>query len=144
MKKLAIVVLLASPAFAGTLTLTTTAPQDTIIETERVFENTKTCTGLALAAGCTQGQARAAYCLLPGASQATPPCTVNGVSSNTVRIYSDANDYGESLIKAWAFSAKQLQDARKLEAFAAWRLAATAAQRNAVCTAAGFPNGCLP
>lgn len=144
MKKLLALLLLAAPAYAGTLTLTTTAPQDTIIEKERVWLNTTTCTARGLPASCTQVQARVAFCAQPGASQATPPCTVNGVSSNTVRVYADANDFGESLIKAWAFSAKQTQDARELEAFAAWRLAATLAQKNAVCQAAGFPNGCLP
>lgn len=144
MKKLLAVLLLASPLYAGTLTLTTTAPQDAVIEKERVFSNTATCTGLALAAGCTQVAARVAFCAQPGASQVTPPCLVNGVSSNTVRIYATANDFGESLIKAWVFNARQSQDARGLEAFAEWRKAATAAQKNAVCAAAGFPNGCLP
>jgi len=144
MKKLLALLLLASPLYAGTLTLTTTAPQDTVIEKERVFSNTATCTALGLAANCTQAAARTAFCAKPGASGTTPPCTVAGVSSNTVRIYADANDFGESLIKAWVFSARQAQDARELEAFAAWRKAATLAQKNAVCQAAGFPNGCLP
>lgn len=144
MKKLLAVLLLASPLYAGTLTIPTSTPQDTVIEKERVYENTKTCSTLALPAACTQAQARTAFCAQPGASGTTPPCTVNGVSSATVRIYTDANNYGESLIKAWVFSARQLQDARELEAFAAWRKAATTAQKNAVCAAAGFPNGCLP
>lgn len=144
MKKFLAILLLASPLYAGTLTLTTTAPQDTVIEKERVFSNTATCTARGLPAACTQGQARTAFCAQAGASGTTPPCTVAGVSSNTVRIYADANDYGESLIKAWVFATRQLQDARELEAFAAWRKAATNAQKNLVCQAAGFPNGCLP
>ncbi len=143
MKKLLAVLLLASPLYAGTLTLTTVAAQDTVIEKERVVSNTATCTARGLPAACTQAQARAAFCAQPGSSGAAP-CTVAGVSSNTVRIYTDANDFGESLIKAWVFSARQAQDARELEAFAAWRKAATLAQKNAVCHAAGFPNGCLP
>ena len=143
MKRLLSVLLLAAPAYAGTLTLTTTAPQDATIEKERVWSNTTTCTTLALPASCTQAQARTAFCALPGSSGAAP-CTVNGVSSGTVRVYTDANDFGESIIKKWVFSARQLQAARELEAFAAWRKAATLAQKNAVCAAAGFPNGCLP
>lgn len=143
MKKYLALLLLASPAFAGTLTLTTTAAQDATIEKERVYSNTKTCTTLALPASCTQAQARTAFCALPGSSGAVP-CTVNGVSSGTVRVFVDANDFGESIIKGWVFSTRQAQDARELEAFAAWRKAATGAQKNAVCQAAGFPNGCLP
>ena len=144
MKKLLALLLLAAPAYAGTLTLTTVAAQDTVIEKERVFSNTTTCAARGLPAACTQVQARTAFCAQPGASGTTQPCTVAGVSSNTVRIYADANDFGESLIKAWVFSARQSQDARELEAFAAWRKAATVAQKNLVCQAAGFPNGCLP
>ena len=143
MKKFLAVLLLAAPAYAGTLTIPTTAPQDTVIEKERAYENTKTCTALGLPAACTQPQARTAFCAQPGSSGAAP-CTVAGISSATVRIYSDANDFGESLIKAWVFNARQSQGARELEAFAAWRKAATLAQKNAVCAAAGFPNGCLP
>lgn len=143
MKKLLACLLLATPISAGTLTITTTSPQDSVIEEERVWSNTTTCTTLGLPSSCTQSRARTAFCALPGSS-GPAPCTVNGVSSSTVRIYTDANDYGESLIKALVFSTRQLQDARKLEVFATWRKSATAAQRNAVCSAAGFPNGCLP
>lgn len=144
MKKLLALLLLASPLYAGTLTLTTTAVQDATVEKERVFSNTTTCTARGLPAACTQVQARTAFCAQVGASGTTPPCTVAGVSSNTVRVYADANDFGESIIRGWTFTIRQTHDARDLEAFAAWRKAATAAQRNAVCVAAGLATGCLP
>ena len=146
MKRLAILalILLAAPAYAGTLTLSTTAADDAVIEAERLYVNEQTCKTWGLNAGCGTGAVRAAFCTQEGSNSPTPPCTVNGVSSASVRIYPDAADFAERILKQWAFSAKQTQDARKLEAFAAWRKSANTAARNAVCTAAGLPAGCLP
>jgi hypothetical protein len=144
MKRLAILLLLAAPAYAGTLTLSTTAADDAVIEAERLYVNEQTCKTWGLNAGCGTGAMRAAFCTQEGSNSPTPPCTVNGVSSASVRIYPDAADFAERILKQWAFSAKQTQDARKLEAFAEWRKSANRAARNAVCTAAGLPAGCLP
>jgi hydroxyethylthiazole kinase-like sugar kinase family protein len=144
MKRLAILLFLAAPAYAGTLTLSTTAADDAVIDAERLYVNEQTCKTWGLNAGCGTGAVRAAFCAQEGSDSPTPPCTVNGVSSATVRIYPDAADFAERILKQWAFSAKQTQDARKLEAFAEWRKSANRAARNAVCTAAGLPAGCLP
>lgn len=141
---LAIALLLAAPAYGATLTVQTTASQDAVIDAERIYVNAQTCVTWWLPAGCGTGAVRTAFCAQEGSSSPTPPCTVNGVSSSSVRIYADAADFAERVLRDWAFAAKQTQDARKLEAFAAWRQSASAAQRNAVCIAAGMPVGCLP
>lgn len=146
MKRLAILalIILAAPAWGATLTLTTSAADDAVIEAERLYVNEQTCKTWGLNAGCGTGAVRTAFCAQGGSDSPTPPCTVNGVSSASVRIYPDAADFAERILKQWAFSAKQTQDARKLEAFAEWRKSANMAARNAVCTAAGLPAGCLP
>ena len=141
---LAILLLLAAPSYAATLTLTTTAADDAVIDTERVWVNEQTCKTWGLQPGCGTGAVRTAFCAQEGSNSPTPPCTVNGVSSATVRIYPDAADFAERILKQWAFGQKQAQDARRLEAFAEWRKSANTAARNAVCAAAGLPAGCLP
>ena len=144
MKRLAILLLLAAPSYAATLTLTTTAADDAVIDTERVYVNEQTCKTWGLPVGCGTGAVRAAFCAQEGSNSPTAPCTVNGVSSATVRIYPNAADFAERILKQWAFAQKQAQDARRLEAFAEWRKSANVAARNAVCAAAGLPAGCLP
>ena len=139
MKKLLVLLLLAAPVYAGTLTITTTAAQDARIERARVKANRATCLAVGLAEGCTQAQARAAFCA-PGSA----PCTVDGVGSATIRVFANANDFAERIIRDYVFSLKQAQDAEDLETFAAWRKTATTEQKNAVCAAAGLPAGCLP
>ena len=141
---LAILLLLAAPSYAATLTLTTTAADDAVIDTERVWVNEQTCKTWGLRPGCGTGAVRAAFCAQEGSDSPTAPCTVNGVSSASVRIYPDAADFAERILKQWAFGQKQAQDARRLEAFAEWRKSANVAARNAVCAAAGLPAGCLP
>lgn len=145
MKKLLVIALLAAaPAFGATLTLTTTPADDAVIDAERVYVNAQTCAAWGLSANCGTGAVRTAFCAQEGSTSPTPPCTVNGVSSGSVRIYSDAADFAERVLRDWAFAVKQTQAARKLEAFAAWRAGASLSARNAVCTAAGLPAGCLP
>ena len=132
MKRLAILTfLLAAPAYAGTLTLATTVADDAVIDAERLYVNEQTCKAWGLNPSCGTGAVRAAFCAQEGSNSPTPPCTVNGVSSATVRIYPDAQDFAERILKQWAFAQKQTQDARKLEAFAEWRKSANTAARNA-------------
>ena len=54
MKRLAILALLilAAPAWGATLTLTTSAADDAVIEAERLYVNAQTCATWGLNAGC--------------------------------------------------------------------------------------------
>ena len=75
MKRLAILLLLAAPAYAGTLTLSTTAADDAVIDAERIYVNEQTCKTWGLKAGCGTGAVRAAFCSQDGSDSPTPPCT---------------------------------------------------------------------
>lgn len=142
MKKLLAILLLSSPAFAAAWTVNTGTVQDSRFERNRIKLNTATCVSVGLAAGCTQTQARAAFC---AKGNATAPCTINGASSADVVIYSTIGDYLDRfLIDAHAKDLKASQDAEDTAAWATWLAGATLAQKNAVCTAAGLAAGCLP
>ena len=146
MKKLslALALLLAAPAFGASWTVNTGTAQDTRFERNRVKLNAATCTALGLVSTCTQAQARNAFCAKPGSSGAAP-CTVNGQSSAEIVVYSTVGDYLDRfLIDAHNRDLKVSQEADDITAWGAWLAGATLAQKNAVCAAAGLPNGCLP
>lgn len=146
MKKLVclLALLLAAPAFGAAWTVNTATAQDARFERNRIKLNAATCTALGLVSTCTQAQARNAFCAKPGSSGAAP-CTVLGQSSNEIQVYSTIGDYLDRfLIDAHNRDLKVSQEAEDIAAWGAWLAGATLAKKNAVCAAAGLPNGCLP
>lgn len=146
MKRLIIIAaLLALPAYGATWSVTTNANQETRFNRDRLERNAQTCMSLGLATSCTLGQARAAYCAKPGSSSPTPPCTVNGVSSTTIVVMSDVGQYLDwFVVDSYWRDLKVRQDEEDRRTFAAWLTTASAAQKDAVCAAAGLSAGCLP
>lgn len=142
MKKLLAILLLASPAFAAAWTVNTGTAQDSRFDRDRLKLNAATCAAQGLAAGCTQSQARNAFCAKIGASA---PCVANGQESGEIRIYSTVGDYLDRwLIDSHNAELKARQEAEDLAAWETAKKAATKAQKDAACAALGLPSGCLP
>ena len=141
MKKLLapLALLLALPAFAGTWTITTSASQDKRLTRQAVKYNAATCMTVELAVGCTQNQARDAYC--QGTAKTNAPCTGSG----SIVIYADPGRLIDKfLIGDYLANLAARQDAEDRQAFADWQLTATPTQKDSVCAAAGLAAGCLP
>ena len=138
MRRLLVFLLLASPALAGTLTITTTAAQDNRLERLRKRMNTQVCAAESLPATCTQPQLRDAYCQRTAGTPA--PCT----GSASLDIYKDANDMAREIIRQSLKAHAATQDAEDKQAWDAALGTATTEQKNAACAALGKPAGCLP
>ena len=138
--------LLAAPALAVTGTITWTDAQDARFSRDMTKLNTASCVAQGLAAGCTQAQARAAFCARPGSSSPTAPCTVGGQSSGDVVIYGNVAEYLDKyVITAFFFpNLRQSQQQEDKNNFENWLKTATQAQKDAVCVASGLLAGCLP
>lgn len=148
MKKFAIVLallLLAAPALAVTGTITWTDGQNTRFDRDRVKLNTVVCVAQGLAAGCTQNQARAAFCARPGSSSPTAPCVVGGQASGDVVIYADVAEYLDKYVITSFFfpNLRQSQQREDKDAYNAWLATASQAQKDAACLAAGLAAGCM-
>lgn len=142
---LSIVLLLAVPALAQeSWTVQAGAADVTRYNKEATRTNAATCSRFNLAAGCSQIAARNAFCSQLGSS-GPAPCTVNGESSATVKIYADGRDWFER------FGMKMLRDqlrdkhkATDAELFATQWAGWSAAERDAWCLAHGQEAGCGP
>ena len=149
MKKLlllALLALLASPALAVDGTISWTDNQNTRFDRDRLKLNAAACATQGLEAGCTQAQARAAFCLKEGASSPTAPCVVGGQSSGDIVVYGDVAAYLDRYVITAFFypnlrQSQQIEDKNK---FDLWLVTATTEQKDAVCVAAGLLAGCLP
>lgn len=142
MKKFLATLLLASPAFAAAWTVNTGTAQDSRFDRDRLKLNAATCATQGLAAGCTQSQARNAFCAKVGASA---PCTANGQASGEILVYSTIGEYLDKyVIQSHADTLKAAQESEDLAAWEAAKKAATKAQKDAACAALGLPSGCLP
>jgi hypothetical protein len=146
MKKLAFAFLFAAlPALAGSYTVVTTTTQDPRFTRDMNKLNAATCAAYGLPASCTQGQVKTAFCAQEGSSGATPPCTVNGVSSNTLTIYTDIGIYLDRyVIDTYYRNLLRDQNSEDFAALLAIINGGTVAQKNALCQAAGLAAGCLP
>lgn len=132
--------LLSAPAFAATLTLTTTAAQDTKLERTRVRFNKETCASVALPAACSQAEARTAYCL-----QTVNNAVTNCPGAGKLDVYADVAAFLQGVVvKLVADTWGPSNDAADAAAFQAALAAATTAQKNGVCAALGLANGCMP
>ena len=146
MKKLILAVLLlaAVPAFAAVWSVNTNATQDTRLTRKLTAANRATCTGLGLAAGCTQAQARTAFCAKPGSSGAAP-CTVFGQPSSDIVVFTTVGDFLDRyVIDSYFRDLKAAQQAEDKAAWDTWLASATPAQKDSICLAAGLSAGCLP
>ena len=142
MKKFLILLLLASPAFGATWSVTLSASQDARFDRQRAKANKATCNAYGLPDSCTQTQARNAFCAQPGSS-GPHPCTVNGVASSTVVVYSDAGDYLDRFVAGeYLRMLKAQHDREDQEAFENAWWGTSQANRNAACVAIGLPAGC--
>lgn len=142
MKKLLALFLLSSPAFAAAWTVNTSTAQDGRFDRDRLKLNAATCAAQGLAVGCTQVQARNAFCAKIGASA---PCTANGQASSEIIVYSTIGEYLDKyVVQAQADTLKAAQEAEDLAAWETAKKAATKAQKDAACAALGLPSGCLP
>ncbi len=148
MKKLLLIALLASPALAVTGSITWTDAQNARFERDRAKLNAAACATQGLEAGCTQAQARAAFCSKEGASSPTAPCVVNGASSGGVVIYGTVAEYLDKYVITSFFfpNLKQQQQNEDKAKFETWLLTATTEQKDAICTnpVVGLAAGCLP
>lgn len=151
MKKLtlALVALCAAvafPAVAQTVCSTTpTASQTTRLTRRMNKENKATCLGLYLAVGCTQTQARNAWCVQNGGAGTSAPCTIGGVSSTAaVKVYADACDFVDRfVIGDWLARLKVEQDSEDLATAKATWDAMTQEQKDADCVQHGLAAGCV-
>lgn len=142
MKKLLVLLLLASPALAGVWQINTSTVQDTRLNRQRTKANKVVCNGLSLPDACTQVQARNAFCAQPGSS-GPAPCTVNGVASSTIVVYSDAGEYLDKyVVGAYLQALKATHDREDQEAFENAWWGTSQANRDAACVAIGLPAGC--
>lgn len=146
MKKFLLVFLLASPALGVTGTITWTDAQNARFDRDRIKLNAAKCAAYGLDPACTQAQARAAFCLLPGASSPTHPCTVGGQSSGDVVVYADVATYLDKYVITSFFfpNLRQSQQIEDKNNFSKWIETATTEQKDQVCVAAGLAAGCLP
>lgn len=142
MKKLLIiaVLLLALPAWAGSYTLTTTTTQDNVLARTVSRTNAATCRYYGLPVGCTQPQARRAFCR---AANLGDVATCEG--ANQVDIYADVASFLQRevvrLVRETYGPQAQADDAAAAKA--AFE-SMTVAQKNAQCAALGLAAGCNP
>jgi hypothetical protein len=146
MKKFLIALLLATPALGVTGTITWTDAQNARFDRDMTKLNTVVCTSVGLAAGCTQNQARAAFCAVPGSSSQTAPCVVNGRASGDIVVYGSVAEYLDKYVITAFFypNLKQSQQIEDKNNFDKWLTTATQAQKDAVCVSSGLAAGCLP
>jgi len=148
MKKLLLIALLASPALAVTGSITWTDAQNARFARDRLKLGNAVCVSVGLPDGCTQAQARAAFCAREGSSSPTAPCVVNGLSSGNVVIYGTVAEYLDKYVITSFFfpNLKQQQQNEDKAKFETWLLTATTEQKDAICTnpVVGLAAGCLP
>lgn len=142
MKRLLIlaVLILSLPALAGSYTLTTTAAQDAILTRTVARTNAATCLYYGLSVGCTQAQARKAFCRAANLGD-----VANCDGATQVDIYADVPTFLQRevvrLVKEAYGPQAQADDAAAAKtAFEAM----TVAQKNAQCAALGLAAGCSP
>lgn len=126
MKRLLLVLLLAAPALATDYTVTTTAPQDAILDKARLRSNAAICTLLRLPSSCTRAQAIAVDPVV-GADYA------NTISAFVTKRVKD-------IIQA----EKARNDADDHITFEQAYAAANQASKDAACAAVGLGAGCKP
>lgn len=120
---IAFLLVVTSLAIAGSYTINTTTAQDTRLERHRNRLNKFACTSAGLSVGCTQAQCRAA----------NPTCD----------IYSDVADMiDRNILRGYLTGLANVDTSDDKDQFCSWWKAATAVQKNTVCSAAGLPNGC--
>lgn len=140
MKKLllALVLLTALPALAGTYTVTLNTGRGARAERQRKRVNKVACLAQGLLADCTQPQARDAFCQKTAKTNA--PCA----DSTSIVIHATVDEWLSQVARDAIDSYAATQDADDKTAFEAARAAASQAQKDAACTALVLPAGCLP
>ena len=137
---LALVLLLALPAVAGSYTLTTTTNADAVLANIVADTNEATCTYYGLPVSCTQAQARRAFCR---AANLGDVATCAGATQ--VDVYADVQScLQREVLRLVKEEYGPKSDAKRAAAFEKNPLGATTAQKNAWCSVHGLPNGCLP
>lgn len=127
MKKLvALLFLMALPAFATDYTVTTTANQDTTLERARLRANAAVCTAVGLPTSCTRAQAIAKDPVI-GADYA-----------NTI------GSFVTKRVKDVIATEKAISDAEDITTFEQAWAAASQAARDSACVTLGLPAGCKP
>ena len=127
MKKIvALLFLVALPAFATDYTVTTTANQDTILERARLRANAAVCTAVGLPTSCTRAQAIAKDPVI-GADYA-----------NTIVAFITKR------VKDVIAAEKAISDAEDITVFEQAWAAASQAARDSACVTLGLPAGCKP
>ena len=158
MKKfLPILLLLALPLNAGTLTTTTTAPLDTHVAKAMARANKTVCLYYSQGVGCTQAQARKEFCRRAGfggvttCDNAVPPvCTTTPLTAscdgaNQVDVFADVATYWQSVSVEFIRDTMQTRNlADDAAAFEAAKASANQAAKDAACAALGLAAGCLP
>lgn len=157
MKKLliALALLLAFPALAGTYSITTTANQDGVLAKAMNRANAATCRYFGQAVGCTQASVRREFCRRNGIG-GQPIYDANGVQTGTTPLVSDCAgatqfdiypDVQKFLDKEIVRLVKEEYGPKNAQENAAeiQRLieSGTQAQRDAFCAAVPLPAGCL-
>ena len=114
------------------------------VELGRVQVNSDVCTNKGLPADCTQAQACVAYGVTGGSS-----CTAADALAAEARIYANTLAGRESFVanqvvrfRLSMYLTEQIR--REAATFTTWCKSANQTALNAVCTAAGLPNGCYP
>lgn len=114
------------------------------VELGRLQVNSDVCTAKGLAADCTQAQACVAYGVTGGAA-----CTAADALAAEARIYANTLAGREGFVanqvvrfRLSMYLTEQIR--REGETFTTWCKAANQTALNAVCSAAGLPNGCYP
>lgn len=127
MKKLvALLFLMALPAFATDYTVTTTANQDTILERARLRANANLCIAVGLPTSCTRAQAIAKD-PAAGADYA-----------NTIGAFITKR------VKDVIATERAISDAEDITVFEQAWAAASQAARDSACVTLGLPAGCKP
>ncbi len=159
MKKLIlalVILLLAAPALAGTITVTTTTGFDGFLTRAMERANRETCRYYSQPVGCTQSQARKEFCRRAGfggvttctnpadpATCTTTPLTATCDGANRVDVFPDTATFFQKesvrLVRE-AHATKLQSDVSAAEAAAK---AGTQAQKDAYCVGIGLAAGCL-
>jgi hypothetical protein len=127
MKKLILafaLLLITSPALAGSYTIPTSAGQDIVLAKALAQYNAETCVSAGLPVGCTQALLQAS----------DPSKTLIGSITGFI---------GYLAIQGMR-DLKSRADASQQAAFAAAQAAATQAQKDQACVAVGLAAGCVP
>lgn len=140
MRKLLALLLLAAPAFATNYQISTNTQQDTALTRAINRANKETCFAQNLAIGCTQAQARKAFCtrMRYGAVADCP-------GALAIDVFADVPTFLQREVVRIVRDEYGAKDATEAKAtFDATLKDATKAKKDAACLALGLAAGCIP